>query len=281
MEQQNFISCDLMGGLGNQMFQLFATIAYAIKYNKNIRFLYKTELGGRFVTRHTYWDSFFMALRKITSNKLDDVILFRENGFKYHEFPSPLNGQNIMLYGYFQSFKYFEKQYATICNLMQLEHFKTQVLLQYHYDFNNHISIHFRLGDYKHLPDCHPILTSNYYIQAISKIIELNPNIQLNFFYFCEEDDDLEVNNTIKQIKIKFPQSIFIKIGNHICDWKQMIMMSLCSHNIIANSSFSWWGAYLNENKNKIICYPSLWFGPKLPNDVSDMSPADWHKITT
>ena len=59
-----------------------------------------------------------------------------------------------------------------------------------------------------------------------------------------------------------------------------MVLMSCCEHNIIANSSFSWWGAYFNDNPEKIVCYPSVWFGPKLQNKkTEDMFPKDWKKI--
>ena len=55
--------------------------------------------------------------------------------------------------------------------------------------------------------------------------------------------------------------------------------MSICHHNIIANSTFSWWGAYFNSNPEKIVCYPSLWFGSYYPVDVKDLCPPSWNRI--
>jgi hypothetical protein len=62
-------------------------------------------------------------------------------------------------------------------------------------------------------------------------------------------------------------------------DWEQLLMMSSCGHNIIANSTFSWWGAYLNSNPDKIVCYPETWFGPKAQHDTLDLFPEDWIKV--
>ena len=78
---------------------------------------------------------------------------------------------------------------------------------------------------------------------------------------------------------IKFPEYNFVRGDNSLQDWEQMIYMSCCHHNIIANSSFSWWAAYLNSRSDKIVCYPSVWFGPSANHDTSDLCPPEWIKI--
>jgi len=78
----------------------------------------------------------------------------------------------------------------------------------------------------------------------------------------------------------EFPIIEFERATNTLDDWQQMLLMSCCNHNIIANSSFSWWGAYFNVNPTKIICYPSIWFGPKMSDVVvTDLFPDEWVRI--
>jgi hypothetical protein len=97
--------------------------------------------------------------------------------------------------------------------------------------------------------------------------------------FFCEKDDIIEVSNIISTLTKEFPDVEFIKADDIIDDWQQMLLMSCCNDNIIANSSFSWWGSYFNQNGNKIVCYPCQWFGPNLKHDTTDLYPNDWKKI--
>ena len=90
----------------------------------------------------------------------------------------------------------------------------------------------------------------------------------------------IQYSNHIEYFRNKYSLIDFIKVDDSILDWEQLIIISLCNHNIIANSSYSWWGAYINDNKEKIVCYPSIWFGPELEkNNTNDLFPNNWIKI--
>jgi hypothetical protein len=144
---------------------------------------------------------------------------------------------------------------------------------------NDTISLHFRLGDYKGIEHVHPIMPYKYYFDSLQLIHERKP-ANYTVFFFCEEQDIYYVTNTVDKLKLDFPTFNFKRASNQLEDWEQMLMMSLCSHNIIANSSFSWWGAYFNTYPNKIVCYPSLWFGPHFSgHDTSELCPDTWTKI--
>jgi len=273
------ISCELMGGLGNQLFQIFTTISYALKHKQPFKFLYKDFLGNR----PTYWNTFLTPLKAFTVKQRPTMTVIKETGFGFQLIQDPIQGEDSTLKGYFQSHKYFEEHWNTMARLIRLEEQKTTVKSMYNHNYDNIVSMHFRLGDYKYLQDCHPLMKRSYYRNSIQHIINATENNKLKILYFCERIDADEVLIIIKQLKEEFPECTFVKIDHDIFDWVQMLMMSLCRHNIIANSSFSWWGAYFNSREDKIVCYPDVWFGPKLApiNDTRDLFPETWTKISS
>ena len=276
------VTCYLMGGLGNQLFQIFATINYCIKHNMSIHFLDISQVGNR----KTAWNTLLVALRPILVNCLPDKrFLLKETSFHYSELPK-IENQHVALFGYFQSEKYFLSNYQKIYDLIQMDDRKKEVMAKTATAVTTititevtTVSMHFRIGDYKNIQQCHPLMTLDYYqtsLQYIKTVIK--GSIQV--VYFCEEMDLSHVLEIIHTLQNKFTDCTFVRCPNLLDDWEQMIYMSLCHHNIIANSTFSWWGAYFNNNANKIVCYPANWFGPELQkNDTRDLCPSEWTKI--
>jgi hypothetical protein len=145
---------------------------------------------------------------------------------------------------------------------------------------SNCISMHFRIGDYKKFQPYHTLATYEYYERAITHIQQLNLNTNFNILYFFEDDDIEDVLIIINKLSNKFPDYSFNRGTNTLEDWEQMLLMSCCHHNIIANSSFSWWSAYFNSWHDKIVCYPSVWFGEFSKIDTKDLCPQEWVKIS-
>ena len=284
------LTCNLMGGLGNQLFQIFTTISYSIKGRVPFAFLNVETLGGGDGTtqRHTYWNSLFYKLSPFLRNNFPPLKYVRENGFQYNSFNTQFfMGNDTCLHGYFQSYKYFQEYYKQIYNLLDIATQKKEVIKKIESKNSlidekfliNSISLHFRMGDYKKIQHFHPIMNVNYYTRCLQFIQQKNPNKKFNVLYFCEDEDVNDVKIMTEQLSLLFPQYTFIRASNLLADWEQLLLMSCCSHNIIANSSFSWWGAYFNSNENKIVCCPSLWFGPSAGHNTSDLCPPAWTKI--
>ena len=276
------ITCNLIGGLGNQLFQIFTTIAYAIKIKEKFVFL-KTEStgGGSTKIRNTYWENLLYRLKPFLTVNFENYKLIKEKEFTFNDIISEINdnktNNNTCLYGYFQSHKYFQNYYETICKMLDIDKQK-EIIIQSSGILNieNTVSMHFRLGDYKLLPNVYPILTYEYYKKSFSYIQKHNLS-NLDIWFFCEDEDLEDVNIIIEKLKIDFPRNLIRRASSSLKDWEQMLLMSCCNYNIIANSSFSWWGGYLNTNDNKIVCYPETWFVNN--TDTKDMSPSEWIKI--
>jgi hypothetical protein len=280
------ISCKLCGGLGNQLFQIFTAIAYAIKYSKPFFFLNNHQLGNGCTIRYTYWETFLTALKPFLKNmnEIPQLMFINERDFKYQELPENFDkNYGTLLVGYFQSPKYFDKCKVMICKLLKIDLKRLIVKEKVKIDFENTItiSLHFRFGDYKKYPDIYPLLDYGYYYNSLLYIInELDIRDKpISILYFCEDESVLESEVIINELKKKYIGIKFERANPKLLDWEQLLLMSLCEHNIIANSTFSWWGAYLNENVGKIVCYPEKWFMLEANKDTSDLFLEDWVPI--
>ena len=270
-----------MGGLGNQLFQIFATIAIALRTNKTFRFEYSDVLRVG-VERPTYWNNLLARLRIYTMpNVYNDSRLqyLKENGFEYNEFlpiEASIADHPVCLHGYFQTDKYFANEYAQIINMIGIPRLQQQIKEKSQVLSNkkSNVSLHFRLGDYVQKQGHHPVQPVKYYINALKHY-----DSKARVIYFCEDADISTVNISIQVLARIYPTMEFVRADVQN-DWEQLLLMSVCDHNIIANSSFSWWGAYFNANANKKVVYPSVWFGLLMGNiNTDDMCPLDWIKV--
>ena len=276
------VTIHVMGGLGNQLFQVFHLISYSI--DNKVPFYFEEQLQER-NDRPFYWTNFLHSLKPFLKSAATQLPIYKELAFHFTPIPCFQDiGKDFRFFGYFQSYKYFENNFDTICKLLRIEKQKQQIIDKYDNDyiFNRCISLHFRIGDYKDIQQHHPIVSIEYYKKALETIVNNTNKNDWNILYFYEQQDREQVQNNITRLRASFPKMNFIPIDVTIPDYEQMLCMSLCCHNIIANSSFSWWGAYINNNINKIVCYPDPdnWFGPAQGNkNMTDMFPTIWRKI--
>ena len=276
-----------MGGLGNQIFQIFTTISYAIQSGHHFKFTDAKQLGtGGTTIRNTFWDTFFARLKHLTIREFPQCHVIKEKDFTYNELPvHEMARRDVLIHGYFQSYKYFQAYYDIICRIIGFEEMRANLLKKMHYenadDLKDTVSMHFRIGDYKKAQHVHPIMTKEYYMRSLNFISQRvqTDTTHLTVLFFCEDSDLDDVVPIITGLSAKFTNYHFVRGDNSLEDWEQMLLMSCCHYNIIANSTFSWWSAYFNKWEDKIVCYPSKWFGPSGPNDTRDLCPPNWHKI--
>lgn len=290
------ISVFLQGGLGNQLFQIFTTIAYGLKHNKIFIFTHDDTLKYG-IERNTYWSTFLQNLEKYTTKYSDENITnqdilttflnFQENDFHYTQLPDFNHNTNIMLRGYFQSYLYFHEFKKCLFEMIGLKSHQKKIMnkfdkyLQKKEDrpFIKTISMHFRIGDYITKTDYHCITPYEYYSNVMKELH--NKGVLIGkVLCFCEKVDNAMVNTMIYKLKNENPLFEFIKIDDDIDDWEQMLIMSCCDVNIMANSTFSWWGAYFNQTDEPMVFYPYRWFGPQLNKyNLKDLHPPEWYRM--
>lgn len=297
------ITTKLEGGLGNQMFQYAAAKAlatklecplqldisafnnrqihngfelakFALSQSKNNIHIKTTNTPSRFesvgLSRLGKNKFVRFALRKINSAKLNHYV---EKDFSFDE-----NLFNLKPYttieGYWQSYRYFgniRKQLLADFRFLEGLSKENQALAK-KINSQNSVSLHVRRGDYvanAHTNSYHGVCGLDYYQKAISEIEKRVPEP----VYFIFSDDPEWTMQNLKNVT----SPTFVTHNTGPNSFFDMHLMSLCKHNIIANSSFSWWGAWLNENPEKVVIAPKQWFA--VDKNTSDLLPPDWIRI--
>lgn len=261
----------ILGGLGNQMFQYAFYLALANKFNsvkidvsdfKNYElhnglelenvFGIKLQKASRFIIQlldpsYRAWS--YRKLRRLLN--LKNTLVVEQNFFSFDK--DILNDPKSRIYwGYWQSSQYFEhitdkvRECFSFKKPLTGKNKDTMEMIT----ASESVSIHIRRGDYVGHDLLGGICDLDYYKEAIS-IIE-NRVSNPNFFIFSNDIEWCEEHLNIKEAH-------YISWNKSNDSYIDMQLMSLCKHNIIANSSFSWWGAWLNTNKNKMVVSPKKW----------------------
>jgi len=279
----------LIGGLGNQMFQYALGRNLAIinntEFKLDITDLTKTDI----LNKHTIRDyelNHFQIIENIAS--VDEINHFNKNNNRlsklinrfrrYYRRPIVVEKQlsfdanifkireNSYLQGYWQSEEYFKEIREILLKEFKLKlYFRGNIQTIANEIINsNSVSLHIRRGDYVNTySDYYFILDNTYYLNAITYIRNKYTNTKLFVF-----SDDIEwARKNLKDIE----NITFVEQNK---SYEDMYLMSLCKHNIIANSSFSWWGAWLNENDNRLVVAPKKWF--KNESRIHNIIPEKW-----
>jgi len=223
----------LQGGLGNQMFQISYTISESKKYGVQYKFKPEAYTPMQAHQPSKYIDNIYRNID------------FSMNDEEYNN--------SLVFNGYFQSLRYFKDCVEEIKELFSpSEHFLKKIY-QIYPDLcsTRSCSIHIRRGDYLSISDILPVIDISYINSSIEMLGHHDP-----LFVFSDDKDWVKNNLNYNNIVIV----------ENLEDYEELWMMSLCKNNIISNSTFSWWGSFLNKNIDKKIVAPSLWTGPKGPN---------------
>lgn len=256
----------LVGGLGNQLFQVAAAQAFARRTGRILRLPRRIREGGR---RRTYHEDVFTELPVQSRFELiERRRVLRESGFSYCEL-TDCDATDVELSGYFQSARYFDPQDVQHV----LRPHRTHALrasqciaaLKTRAEGRPLVAMHVRRGDYRYKSDYHPILPSSYYGDALASFRE--PVLVALF------SDDLSVVSS----QAPFGDGAVAPVDES--DVVSLLVMAACDHHVIANSSFSWWGAYLASERGGRVIAPGRWFGPLGPSDTADLLPGHWETL--
>ena len=255
-----FVSCFLDGRLGNQLFEISNVLSFCKKYNLIPVFpQIKT-----FQHSIKYRDNIF---RKLNTDMRRFRMIQEEKNYFYNPINIDLK-RDIIFKGYYQSEKYFLEHKDLILETFEAtEEIKKYITDKYGEKLKSSTSIHVRQGDYLKLKNCyHNLLNSDYYKNSLEKIKTEN------ILVFSDNIEKVKDNKIFSNNRVTF-----IEGETEIIDF---YLMSMCQNNVIGNSTFSWWAAWLNSNKDKNVYYPEKWFGPQLSHlNTKDLIPENWINI--
>jgi hypothetical protein len=262
--QEKEVTGQLMGGLGNVLFIVATCFALSKKYKVKLRFYSNENMWRdskrRMIQCYKMFENF--DIDRIYNRK--SGITFREPHFFYESITLDRRIHNC-IYGYFQSYKYFDAYKSELIKMLHnpyqnairddLEKYSLNESQQsqqsQQYEF---VSIHVRRTDYLALSDIHLNLSMAYYEEAMSHFSK-----EKSIFLIFSDDVAFIQKEPLFQNLVN--KHIITNEDDEYCFW----LMTACHHNIIANSSYSWWSSYINSNPNKLVISPSKWFGPKGP----------------
>lgn len=285
--QQPVVCVELLGGLGNQMFGAGAALALSERISARLVFdigalqdaTWKYELDHfdipavaqlKKAEERSVWSRLIKSKRPVAPADWTGAV-WKEKSFNYDASFEALNTSTYLM-GYFQSPKYFEpsaglvRKTFDLCPLLS----ETGKSFAERASGNDSVAVHIRRGDYASNPKAtavHGLLDADYYARALRMIQHAVPNPRL--FVVSDEPD------TARQVLQGWDDAQFVT-GTTMFD--DMNVISACRHRIIANSSFSWWGAWLDPRPDGITVAPRAWFARKklLTTYIDDLYPVGW-----
>ena len=248
------ITCNFLGRLGNNMFQVAAMIGYCDKYKVSTY-----GVPRNYHHRNIY--HFNLPMYRGLASRLPLYDDTKEDGFVYRELPQ--FSKPTCLHGFFQSEKYFKHAEDMIKWTFPLK-----------IDLSDYVAIHVRRGDYVEM-DGNFLPTT---IEDIEKVFLYFMGVGLVKFYIFSDDPEWCVNN-IQPLVRKY--EVLIKYSLASSWFEDMSAMASCQAVVVSRSSFSWWAAWLNPRPDKIVVALTPWFGPLngLVNKTKDIIPENWTQL--
>ena len=264
---KNLIIVRVFGGLGNQLFQYSFGLYMSKKLNRKVLYDFSYFETNNFREPSILEFNFKIEKAPYTlvkkylpfkSFKLNNIYnrIFNSKSYYDREIQLNLTQPILFFHGYWQKKIFIVSQIEILRNSLKINNTSVRIKsLAQKILKSTSVSIHIRRGDYllKKNQKIYKKLSPSFFFEAISF---LEKNKSLNFTYFIFSDDISWAKKNFSSIK-----NIVFVDGNS--DYEDLYLMSLCDHNIISNSTFSWWAATLNKNQNKLIISPKNWFNDR------------------